>query len=200
MQIEVESITRVFKDKDYLWSVKFKGEEQDEITRLFCLWTSPEYLYKFMEEHAEYFKSPFWIGKEATPANTAKIALDQSKRLVKELAQLKQNIDKGKQYDFDKFFIPLSLNYNDEELKRVKAYSPTTPQNPDSVAIFRLYAIWIESNVYIITGGGIKLVKEMRDMPELTKELQKIRVVREWLEEQGVASAEQITIVQYECD
>ena len=94
----------------------------------------------------------------------------------------------------------MSLNYNDEVLKRVKAYSPASSHDSNSVAIFRLYAIWIDPNVYIITGGGIKLVKEMKDMPELTKELQKIRVVREWLQERGVGSADQITILQYECD
>lgn len=200
MQFEVEKIIKVIKDKDNLWSVKFKGEEMDEISRLFSLWTSPEYIFNFMEEHAAYLRNQFWVGKHATPASTAKSALNQSKKLFKRLIQLQYNVDKGEHYDFNSFFVPLSLDYNEEELKKVKAYSPKTLDDPNSVAIFRLYAIWIESNVYIITGGGIKLVKEMKDMPELKTELQKIKIVREWLEEQGIASADQIRVVQYECD
>ena len=40
--------------------------------------------------------------------------------------------------------------------------------------------------VNLITGGAIKFVHEMKDSKDLTKELDKLRTVKEWLKENGI--------------
>lgn len=49
----------------------------------------------------------------------------------------------------------------------------------------RIYAIKLDSNVYVVTGGAIKLTQKM-DRPHLMAELKKQERCKKWLKEQGV--------------
>lgn len=50
----------------------------------------------------------------------------------------------------------------------------------------RVYAIRIEENLFIITGGAIKLTKTMNERPHLMAELDKMEAVKLWLIENQV--------------
>ena len=50
----------------------------------------------------------------------------------------------------------------------------------------RLYALRIESNAYVITGGAIKLTHKMESRPHTVKELDKLEFCRNYLKELGI--------------
>ncbi|QZE15009.1 hypothetical protein K4L44_04050 [Halosquirtibacter laminarini] len=50
----------------------------------------------------------------------------------------------------------------------------------------RIYALRIESNIYIVTGGAIKLTKTMQERQHTQKELNNIDRCKNFLVEQGI--------------
>jgi hypothetical protein len=50
----------------------------------------------------------------------------------------------------------------------------------------RIYAIRVDVDLYIVTGGAIKLTATMREREHTQKELQKIDRCRNYLREQGI--------------
>ncbi len=57
----------------------------------------------------------------------------------------------------------------------------------------RIYAVRIDKNTYVVTGGAIKLTNRMQDRPHMYKQLHRLRTVRDWLKEQGVYYSEDLT-------
>jgi hypothetical protein len=47
----------------------------------------------------------------------------------------------------------------------------------------RIYAIRLTPNLFIVTGGAIKLTATMQERPHLREELTKLEHVRTWLKE-----------------
>ena len=75
----------------------------------------------------------------------------------------------------DGLFHPLSLADNRaHELTREKARNWDRKQHPSWL---RIYAIRIEPNVYIVTGGAIKLTATMQEREHTQKELDKLGVI-----------------------
>ena len=54
----------------------------------------------------------------------------------------------------------------------------------------RLYALRVEDDVYIITGGAIKLTQKMQDRKHTNLELNKIESCRSFLLDQGIIDLE----------
>jgi len=50
----------------------------------------------------------------------------------------------------------------------------------------RLYALRIDKNVYLITGGAIKLTKTMEERPHTSEELAKLERCRQFLQNNNV--------------
>ena len=50
----------------------------------------------------------------------------------------------------------------------------------------RLYAIRISKNLYVVSGGAIKLTKAMNGIPHLEDELKKLLTTQEYLKEIGL--------------
>ena len=84
----------------------------------------------------------------------------------------------------DGLFHPLSLADNRaHELTREKARNWDRAQHPSWL---RIYAIRIEPNVYIVTGGAIKLTATMQEREHTQKELDKLNACRDFLKQNGV--------------
>ncbi|MEA3496047.1 MAG: hypothetical protein U9R42_08430 [Bacteroidota bacterium] len=56
----------------------------------------------------------------------------------------------------------------------------------------RIYAIRIEENVFIITGGAIKLTKTMNEREHLKNELKKLENVKQFLILEGIIDNDSI--------
>lgn len=51
----------------------------------------------------------------------------------------------------------------------------------------RIYAIRIDEDTYVLTGGAIKLTHKMEEAEATRKELDKLMDVKRWLKNKGVA-------------
>ena len=58
--------------------------------------------------------------------------------------------------------------------------------------MLRIYAIKIESNCYIITGGAIKLTRTMQEHRDTLIELQKLNKLKNFLIHQGILDKDSI--------
>ena len=84
----------------------------------------------------------------------------------------------------DGLFHPLSLADNRaHELTREKARNWERTQHPSWL---RIYALRIEPNVYVVTGGAIKLTAAMQEREHTQKELYKLNACRDFLKLNGV--------------
>ena len=74
-------------------------------------------------------------------------------------------------------------------LSREKAKGQRTPSHGSWL---RLYAIKLDPNVYLVTGGAIKLTYKMSDRAHTLMELKKMELVRNYLMANGVFDTEGI--------
>lgn len=63
---------------------------------------------------------------------------------------------------------------------------------PNKHAKLRLYAIRINKNVFVITGGAIKLTQKMQDRSHTQIELDKLYKVKDWLKDNGISFPEDL--------
>lgn len=141
---------------------------KDELSKLQLLWTDTLYLNDFYDQNIHFFQAPYWRHLSKTDfvcsVKYCSYAIFQ---------QLRRAL-----YDdsLEELFKPLS---EDDEKKadyeRIKVKSKFG--NIAGRFAFRIYAIKIEDGVYVITGGTIKIVKEMHEAPNTHIELKKINKV-----------------------
>ena len=74
-----------------------------------------------------------------------------------------------------------------------KSKSPDDKKRP----LIRLYAIRIHKNLFIVTGGAIKLTYQMGEHEDTDKELEKLEKVRDFLKSNGLTTADEL-IYYYE--
>lgn len=173
--MEVEEIY-----KPYIYSIKYDGQEDCEFDRLFDAWNDISGLVEFMQSNQEYLDNPIWR-ERYTPETAAQRVRDEAVELDDLLFNLCKNADEGKQPDYDSHFKFLGGRYQVYEYVPMKSYGTGKP------SFLRMYAIKLKSNLYVITGGGIKLAEAIQDSPDLKNHvLQNIDKVRMWLMENGI--------------
>lgn len=164
-------IVRIFADQ--LTSFRYDTDRPDEFSRLFSQWQDPEFLYEFFTEHIDDLQSGFFgpISLQTAIRQTR----DEARRLEGKLLQLAQ----GKPDSLDSIFEPLRLE-EPIELTRSKAKG----DKPKSW--LRVYAIKLQSNIYVVTGGAIKLTRRMQEREHTKLELRKFERCKAYLHEQGI--------------
>lgn len=158
-----------------LYSVKYRGEESDELRRLFNDWTDIEFLESFFETHINDLNKEFYtyLSIEDAIGQTLADVGDLEKRLI-EIAIDGQN---DKHNTLETLFKPLNNNakYPPSVLEESKVYGS------ERKSWLRIYALRLESNVFVITGGAIKLTRTMNDREHLLDELDKLEKVKQYL-------------------
>jgi len=152
----------------HLYSFKYPGEEFDELERLLDEWNDIEILRKFFEENSKDLKY-FRIGVDDAIIQTRKEGNALRKKLI--------NLSKLVNPDVDSMF----ANLDDYEARIVDLAKQKSKRR-----WLRIYALRIDANTYIITGGAIKLTKKMPDRLHTSKELDKLELCRNYLKDQGV--------------
>ncbi len=171
-------IVSIFADQ--LTSFRYGTDQPDEFSRLFSQWQDPEFLYEFFTEHAEDLQSGFF---GAVSLQTAiRQTRDEARRLEAKLLQLAS----GTPDNLDSIFEPLKLE-EPIELTRSKAKG----EKPKSW--LRIFAIKLEANVYVVTGGTIKLTRSMQEREHTSLELKKFERCKAYLREQGITDIEGLT-------
>lgn len=169
----------IFEDSECLLSVKGDNEKQDEFSKLFDQWTDTEYLYDFFSTHQQDLSRPFWEGISIEQAiiETRNEAIKFRKHLKKIAKKpLSERIPL-----FVRLFQPLSKSQSMEAfLDKKKAYGRRNK------TWLRLYAIKAGQDLYIITGGAIKLTDHMSERTHTQKELRKLESCKQFLLNEGV--------------
>lgn len=159
---------------DQLTAFRYGNDQPDEFSRLFSQWQDPEYLFTFFTEHSKDLQSGFFGNIAVSVA--VRQTRDEARRLEQKLRQLSP-------HDLDSAFEPLQLN-EPHELARSKA----TGHRHKSW--LRVYAIQLEANAYVVTGGAIKLTRSMQERAHTAAELNKFERCKAFLREQGITDVD----------
>ena len=145
-----------------LYSFHYAEEEENELDRLLNLWSNAEYLYNYAK-----------INNQSDPNS---FVLDVTKNLDQVIDLLNDLNDNNE--SFTKYFEPLSISEWNQALPRQKGKIKNNS--------LRIYALKVEANCFVITGGAIKMGQKMQDHPDTQKELDKLKAAQNYLKEKGV--------------
>lgn len=158
-----------------LWAVRFDGESENELSKLFAKWNDVNWLRSFFIENIDDLNSYFKI-TDITQA--VKDTIEDSDQLECVL------LDLSPEADLSMLFRPLNNNeMSDAMLQKEKARLKRRLKHSSWL---RLYAIKLVSGVYIITGGAIKLTASMQEREHTRNELIKLEKVRRYLLEENI--------------
>lgn len=158
-----------------LWAVRFDGESENELSKLFAKWNDVNWLRSFFIKNIDDLNSYFKI-TDITQA--VKDTIEDSDQLECVL------LDLSPEADLSMLFRPLNNNeMSDAMLQKEKARLKRRLKHSSWL---RLYAIKLVSGVYIITGGAIKLTATMQEREHTRNELIKLEKVRRYLHEENI--------------
>lgn len=162
-----------------LYAIKYDGETKDEFRRLFDLWNDPEFLEDFFSEHQKDLFNDFWKTSGVFDAifKTYEFASELEEQILKLAGSRKSQHLPG----LETIFKPLhnsQSNVYTLNLSKAKA------------TWLRIYALRVEKDVYLITGGAIKLTLMMEARTHTKEELRKINMCRDFLIAQGIVDHE----------
>ena len=166
---------RIIPKYNHLWAVKSPDEEVDELTLLFRKWYNAEYLLDFFMENFEDLRNFFRVER-----------LDQAIEDTFEDAGALEELILEFPYteNLDELFKPLDItDTRMSELTREKARNWDRDRH---ASWLRIYAIRLEPNVYVVTGGAIKLSRTMQDREHTALELDKLNRCKAFLKANGV--------------
>lgn len=172
---------------NYLYAFKYDNEEADELERLFDCWHDVSFLKDFFERQESDLLDGFW-GKFMSVEKAVSETREEAQEFTDWILESCENVKNGNKPDLDSLFKP--LNNTDSycvELLKTKAYGVKTK------SWLRIYAVRVEPNVYIVTGGGIKLTATMNDREHLEEELNKLRKGVQYLKAQNIFDKEALT-------
>ncbi len=166
---------RLIKGYDHLWAVKEPDKELDELALLFEQWNDADYLFRFFKENIDDLKSYFKIERISQAIQDTFEDSDVLEELILTFPYTEE---------LDTLFRPLDVSdTRSMELTRQKARNWERERHDSWL---RIYAIRLEPNVYVITGGAIKLTKAMQDKEHTMIELNKLNKCKEFLKRHGV--------------
>ena len=161
--------------EDSLYAVLFEHEQDHELERLFNLWNDAEYLEEFFQNNQSDLSDVFWgdFSLENAILKTRKDA----QQLENKLIQIAHNGKTDRNETLSTFFRPLHKNTQSlENFEHSKAYGIKAYGKPSWL---RIYAIRLDINLFLVSGGAIKLTKKM-ERPHLKLELEKLNIAAEY--------------------
>lgn len=169
----------------YIYSIKYDDKDENEYDRLFDEWNDVTSVLDFLMQHKDMLKASVWK-KISEPELAARQVLDEAEALEQLFEELNLRTANGEEPDFDSHF-----HYLDGKYKFELEYEPMKSYGNERPSLLRMYAIKMDRNTYLITGGGIKLGASIQDSPDLQDHvIQNIDKVRTWLKENGILDAD----------
>lgn len=170
----------IYKPEDcHLWAVKYPGEQRDELDRLLALWTDPMLVREFLKENIEDLQREFWKG--LTVRDAALKIYQEATVFEDELLKIEEEAQENDYNLLNELFKP--LNDYEYAIKLPQELKGKPPHNPP---LTRIYALKLEDNRLLITGGGIKLTHKMKESNSLKDELVKINNVKNYLKQKQI--------------
>jgi len=164
-----------------LWAVRYDGMQDNILYHTFHNWLDLEWLELFFTEHSADLWQYFRI------VNIDDAIYDTLSDAVRMQSLI---LDISPDADLDAFFKPLHNSRTAKMLLgKEKAKGFRTSGHPSWL---RLYAIKLEPQAYVITGGAIKLTYTMNERQHTLMELNRLETVRNFLIENGVSDLDGI--------
>jgi len=162
-------IVRIIEDTDSLLSVYNEEKGISEFENIFNEWTNPEAAYEFFKTHQNDLRN-------YTIDEAINRTFDDAYALEDKFYDVAENDSEQLQT----IFKPLSnSHYRLSKYQRSKAYGQLRR------SWLRVYAVRLESDKYIVTGGAIKLTQTMQDRPHTQEQLNRLTQMRDYLIENG---------------
>lgn len=150
-----------------LFSFHYNHESKNELRRLLLNWNDVSYLYTFINQN-----------KNDLPLNLSVAELiDQIIDNANDIDDILEKISIDRSKSFDDFFKPLDNN----EYRIVNLSKQKGRKN-----YLRIFAIRIDQNCFVITGGAIKFHHLNKDRPHTQTEMNKINQCQDFLKAKGV--------------
>ncbi len=166
---------RIIENYDHLWAAKSQSKEYDELTELFNKWNNIEYLLNFFTENFEDLKEYFHIERISQAISDTMDDAEALEELI---------LDFPYTENLDDLFKPLDItDTRVSQLSREKARNWDRERH---ASWLRVYAIRLEPNIYIVTGGAIKLTRTMQEREHTATELEKLNRCKAYLKANGV--------------
>jgi len=157
--------------ENQLFAFHFNGEKMNELRRLLALWNDTAYLYKFVIENK------LDVPKDVPVHTLVAQLIDDANEIDDMLDEISNNPERS----LGEFFKPLNnQEYQIVELSKQKGRK----------RYLRLFAIKIDINCFVITGGAIKFHHLNKDRLHTQKEMQKINRCRDYLKDNNVSDAD----------
>ena len=166
-------------DDGRLWAVRYDGDEDNALMKIFAQWNDVLWLRNFFKANRNDLISYFRI----TDVNKAIYDTIEDAEKLQCLI-----MDISPDADLDKIFRPLE-NYRTSDLLLGKEKA-RLKQSFRHTSWLRIYAIKLAAGIYIITGGAIKLTATMQEREHTLLELQKMEKVRRFLLEENIVDDE----------
>jgi hypothetical protein len=163
-----------------LHAVQWDFAEVNEFERVLDFMTDPMELYYFFKAHEGDLRSGFYgsISIESAVERTRAEALE----LKRELLVLCEQGYSKKYSGFKELFQPLKpLEYSPSGFERNKAYGQL------SKSMIRIYALKLPDDLFLITGGTIKITAKMQDREHTKLELLKFEQTKLYLKDNGIS-------------
>lgn len=161
-------IFAIFANK--LFAFKYRGEAENEYDRLLDLWTDTEYVRNFLNANEKD------IPNNKTKRQFVEYIREDAICIDEQLIKITETTDQSLSYFFQ------ALDNNEYQFKILSLQKGRQH-------CLRLYAIKIDEDTFVITGGAIKLPLHhlMEDREHTQLELAKLDKAKRYLEENGVA-------------
>lgn len=172
-------IIRIFENEDCLLSALYDGEIYDEFTRVFDILTNIEELERFFENNSADLEREYWsnISIEEAILNVRKEAI----LLRKHFLELVKIPAKDRIEYIRNTFKPLDSELiNKDNFERKKVYGK------EGKSFIRIYALCIDKEIYLISGGTIKLTDNMQEREHTKNELSKLDKCKQYLINEGI--------------
>lgn len=157
-----------------LFAFHYSGETDNEYDKLIEQWTSPKYLTDFAKAN-DIFDIQKFVEERIEDAEQIIDIIDEIENSGLKL---------------ETFFRALNDNeiaYTVLSLQKGKTYHRKRKNS------LRLYAIKIDNNCFVITGGAIKMSQKMQDHKDTEEELKKLNHAKNYLTANGVQDADSFT-------
>lgn len=180
-----------------LWGVgcpssKKEAKQSDVFTELMNQFNDTQHLASFFNSHLNELNNPFW--RSITVDQAIDKVIEEINNLEVELYSIELKLPDYENRSLSDVFLPLhdnvySISFSKESYRKAK---------PDFIMpMVRIYALELEDGTMIITGGAIKLTK---DMPGdiFDSEKSKLDKLRDFLKAENIIDIEGLKELGYE--
>lgn len=153
-----------------LYAARFDDNEVDEFERLLDQWRDVEYLTEFFNANIRDLQSGYF--GEITVEQAVRLTIRLADNLENRMLELAENGQTDDFKNLQSIFKPLdSKEQSVLDLQMNKAHFNW----------LRVYGIRIAKNLFVISGGAIKLTQKMNDRAHTQLELNKLNQTKDFL-------------------